>query len=69
MKKENNLDFAGVTRLSKIIGFLTRENIAHMLMVAFVIFTCIGAALIYLPAGCITLGVTAGLYAYLLGSE
>ena len=47
----------------------TREFAAYVLMSLFVTCTTVGAFLIYLPAGFVTLGVTSGLYAYLLGSD
>jgi hypothetical protein len=46
-----------------------RAMLAYILMLFFVICTSLGAALIYFPAGFITLGVTSGIYGYLLGSE
>lgn len=49
--------------------YVTRENAAYFLMVLFVLCSTVGVALIFLPAGFITLGVTSGLYAYLLGSD
>lgn len=47
----------------------TREFAAYVLMSLFVTCTTVGAFLIYLPAGFVTLGVASGLYAYLLGSD
>jgi hypothetical protein len=38
-------------------------------MFCFVIFTSLGAGLIFMPAGLVTLGVTSGLFGYLLGAE
>ncbi len=56
--------------VKKFAGFpLTREFAAYLLMSLFVTCTTVGAFLIYLPAGFVTLGVTSGLYAYLLGSD
>lgn len=49
--------------------YLTRTNAAYLLMVLFVVCSAVGAALIFFPAGLIVLGVTSGLYAYLLGSD
>jgi hypothetical protein len=49
--------------------YLNREGAAYMLMVVFVLSTTVGAFSIYFPAGFITLGLTCGLYAYLLGSD
>jgi len=46
-----------------------RQVAAYLLMSLFVTCTTVGAFLIYLPAGFVTLGVTSGLYAYLLGSD
>lgn len=48
---------------------LSRQVAAYVLMIVFVICTSVGAFLIYLPAGFVVLGVTSGLYAYLLGSD
>lgn len=48
---------------------LTRQNLAYVLMVIFVVCTSLGVAMIFPPAGLIVLGVTSGLYAYLLGSN
>lgn len=50
-------------------GFLSRTIAAYILMSLFVICTSVGAAFIYPPAGLITLGVTSGIFAYLLGSD
>lgn len=53
-----------------IAWFLTtRRGIAYILLSFFVICTTVGAFQIYLPAGWITLGITSGVYGYLLGSE
>lgn len=46
-----------------------RSIAAYILMVFLVVFTSVGAGLIYLPAGFITLGVTSGLFGYLLGAD
>lgn len=48
---------------------LTRQFAAYVLMSLFVTCTTVGAFLIYLPAGFVTLGVASGVYAYLLGSD
>ncbi len=53
----------------KFGNYLTRQNAAYFLMVLFVLCSTVGAFLIYAPAGFITLGVTSGLYSYLLGSD
>jgi len=46
-----------------------RSATAYFLMFCFVIFTSLGAGLIFMPAGLVTLGVTSGLFGYLLGAE
>lgn len=69
MQEKKKFDFAGATKLSTIGRFMTRENAAHFLMVLFVLCTSVGAGLIFPPAGFVALGVTSGIYAYLLGSE
>lgn len=48
---------------------LNRQFSAYVLMTLFVLCTTVGVFLIYPPAGFIALGVTCGLYAYLLGSD
>lgn len=56
--------------VSAALYFLTtREGIAYILLSLFVICCTVGAFLVYTPAGWITLGVTAGAYGLLLGSE
>jgi len=47
----------------------TRSVAAYALMVTFIIATSVGVAMIYPPAGWITLGVTCGFVGYLLGAE
>jgi hypothetical protein len=42
---------------------------ANLLMISFILFTSIGAALIFLPAGLIVAGVTCGFFGFLLGLE
>lgn len=49
--------------------YKTRQFAAYFLMVLFVTCSTVGAFLIFPPAGFITLGVTSGIYAYLLGSD
>ena len=46
-----------------------REMVAYIFMLFFVIFTSLGAGLIYFPAGFVTFGLASGLYGYLLGRE
>jgi hypothetical protein len=48
---------------------VTRPGVAHLMMGVFVASSSVGAGLIFLPAGLLTLGVTAGLYGYLLGDN
>lgn len=38
-------------------------------MVSFIIFTSIGAGLIFPPAGLVVAGITCGIFGFLLGSE
>lgn len=38
-------------------------------MLNLVIFTSLGVGLIFMPAGLITLGVTSGLFGYILGNN
>lgn len=49
--------------------YRTRQFAAYLLMLLFVTCSSVGAFLIFPPAGFITLGVTSGIYAYLLGSD
>jgi hypothetical protein len=46
-----------------------RSRSAYFLMLSFVIFTSLGAGLIFMPAGLITFGITSGLFGYLLGAD
>jgi hypothetical protein len=46
-----------------------RSVAAYALMLTFIITTSVGVAMIYPPAGWITLGVTCGFVGYLLGAE
>lgn len=48
---------------------LNRPTFAYLMMVSFILFTSIGAALVFIPAGFITAGATCGLFGYLLGRE
>jgi hypothetical protein len=50
-------------------GITPRSVAAYILMLTFIITTSVGAAMIYPPAGWITLGVTCGFVGYLLGAE
>ena len=38
-------------------------------MVSFILFTSVGSAMIFLPAGFIVAGVTCGFFGFLLGLE
>jgi len=49
--------------------FFNRSTFAYLLMLSFILFTTVGAALIYAPAGFITAGMSCGLFGYLLGRE
>lgn len=46
-----------------------RRLTANLLMVSFILFTSVGAALLLPAAGFITAGVACGIFGYLLGSE
>lgn len=46
-----------------------RPYAAYVLMAFLVVFTSVGAGLIYLPAGLIVFGITSGLFGYLLGAD
>lgn len=53
----------------KLRAFFNRATFAYLLMVSFILFTTVGAALVYVPAGFITAGVASGVFGYLLGRE
>lgn len=53
----------------RLKALFNRPTFAYLMMVSFILFTSIGAAFIYAPAGLITAGVTCGLFGYLLGRE
>lgn len=46
-----------------------RSTFANLLMLCFIIFTSIGAGLIFLPAGWVVAGVCCGIFGFLLGAE
>lgn len=46
-----------------------RGTFANILMICFIIFTSIGAGMIFLPAGWVVAGVCCGIFGFLLGSE
>lgn len=46
-----------------------RSTFANILMLCFIIFTSIGAGMIFLPAGWVVAGVCCGIFGFLLGSE
>lgn len=48
---------------------LNRNTFADLLMFCFIIFTSIGAGMIYFPAGLVVAGATCGILGYLLGAE
>lgn len=66
-----NVALNGIQRvLNRIVWLLgTRAGLAYVFLILFVSCSTVGAFLIYPPAGWITLGVTSGIYGYLLGSE
>lgn len=47
----------------------TRRTFANILMTSFIIFTSVGAGLIFPPAGLVVAGITCGLFGFLLGLE
>ena len=55
--------------LLKIRALFNRATFAYLLMVSFILFTTVGAALVYAPAGFITAGIACGMFGYLLGRE
>lgn len=46
-----------------------RAQAAYILMLFLVVFTTVGAGLIYFPAGFITFGILSGVVGYILGAE
>jgi hypothetical protein len=58
--------FSGFKRLKSTFN---RGTFANIFMVSFILFTSIGAALIFPPAGLIVAGVTCGFFGFLLGLE
>lgn len=46
-----------------------RATSANILMFCFIIFTSIGAGMIFLPAGLVVAGVACGIFGFLLGLE
>ena len=48
---------------------MKRATFANILMISFILFTSIGAALIFPPAGLIVAGITCGFFGFLLGLE
>lgn len=46
-----------------------RATSANLLMICFIIFTSIGAGMIFFPAGWVVAGVCCGIFGFLLGSE
>lgn len=55
----------------KEVGLFDRYRVqsAYILMLFLVVFTTIGAGLIFLPAGFITFGILSGVVGYILGAE
>jgi hypothetical protein len=59
-----------LARVATFIKSLSkRPNYANFFMVSFILFTSIGAAMIFLPAGLIVAGITCGIFGFLLGLE
>jgi hypothetical protein len=46
-----------------------RRTFANVFMLCFIIFTSIGAGMMFPPAGWVVAGVTSGLFGFLLGLE
>ena len=70
--EENKDDKVSEINKKKIFEYSDSEPraiLAYILMLFFVVSTSLGAGLVYFPAGFITLGITSGIYGYLLGSE
>jgi len=63
MKEKKSSVFA------KIASLFRRASMANVLMLSFIIFTSVGAALISPEIGFIVAGVTCGLFGFLLGLE
>ncbi len=68
------------TKSSKFLTFLkspfvfiakqvNRPRSANLLMFCFILFTSIGAGMIFLPAGWVVAGVGCGIFGFLLGLE
>lgn len=55
--------------ISNRIAVDWRSVAAYIMMIAFIIGTSVGAAMVYPPAGWICFGVTSGLVGYILGAE
>jgi hypothetical protein len=62
--ENNDVKSAEVVEQSNYRGWA-----AYFFMFNLVIFTSLGAGLIYLPAGLITFGLMSGLFGYLLGAD
>ena len=58
-----------IQKLASMKKVLNRTTFANLLMFSFILFTSIGAALIFVPAGLIVAGVACGIFGYLLGAE
>jgi len=60
-------------RIAKILTALkktsNRRTFANLLMFCFILFTSIGAGMIFLPAGWVVAGVCCGIFGFLLGLE
>ena len=60
-------------RIAKVFTWFrnkaNRANFANIFMLCFIIFTSIGAGMIFLPAGLVVAGVACGLFGFLLGLE
>ena len=53
----------------RIKSLFKRPTFANLFMVSFILFTSVGSAMIFLPAGFIVAGITCGFFGFLLGLE
>jgi hypothetical protein len=53
----------------RIKSSFKRGTVANIMMLSFILFTSIGAGLIFPPAGLIVAGITCGIFGFLLGAE
>lgn len=70
-KNKKTLGISGRVKMIRawISSKMNRRTFANLLMICFIIFTSIGAGMIFLPAGLVVAGVTSGFFGFLLGLE